>query len=116
MITEDYVSFETAKLLKEKGFDEECYTYYNKVGNLVEENYKFNWNFQTINYSAPTQQMAIKWLRKLYDIDVSIVPLRSHKEYLPRVESFVISHDCISCKKYEDACDSAILYCLKNLM
>ena len=24
MITEDYVSFETAKLLKEKGFDETC--------------------------------------------------------------------------------------------
>ena len=24
MITEDYVSFETAKLLKEKGFDGEC--------------------------------------------------------------------------------------------
>ena len=24
MITEDYVSFETAKLLKEKGFDEPC--------------------------------------------------------------------------------------------
>ena len=25
MITEDYVSFETAKLLKEKGFDGPCY-------------------------------------------------------------------------------------------
>ncbi len=28
MITEDYVSFETAKLLKEKGFDELCYQKY----------------------------------------------------------------------------------------
>ena len=28
MIQEDYVSFETAKLLKEKGFDEECQKYY----------------------------------------------------------------------------------------
>ena len=27
MITEDYVSFETAKLLKEKEFDEPCYTW-----------------------------------------------------------------------------------------
>ena len=25
MITEDYVSFETAKLLQEKGFDRECH-------------------------------------------------------------------------------------------
>jgi len=29
MITEDYVSFETAKLLKEKGFDKKCFTVYN---------------------------------------------------------------------------------------
>ena len=35
MITEDYVSFETAKLLKEKGFDDE-YTnaFYDKSGIL----------------------------------------------------------------------------------
>jgi len=35
MITEDYVSFETAKLLKEKGFDEECYRFwqYDKANN-----------------------------------------------------------------------------------
>jgi len=31
MITEDYVSFETAKLLKEKGFDEYC-GYYDQTG------------------------------------------------------------------------------------
>ena len=30
MITEDYVSFETAKLLKEKGFDELCYQKYGR--------------------------------------------------------------------------------------
>lgn len=30
MITEDYVSFETAKLLKEKGFDEVCCLLENK--------------------------------------------------------------------------------------
>ena len=28
MITEDYVSYEIAKLLKEKGFDRECQGYY----------------------------------------------------------------------------------------
>ena len=28
IITEDYVSYEVAKLLKEKGFDEPCYTCY----------------------------------------------------------------------------------------
>jgi hypothetical protein len=31
MITEDYVSFEVAKLLKEKGFNEPCIATYNLV-------------------------------------------------------------------------------------
>ena len=30
-LTEDYVSFETAKLLKEKGFDEPCFAYYSEL-------------------------------------------------------------------------------------
>ena len=34
MITEDYVSFEIAKLLKEKGFDELCYQKYDDEGYL----------------------------------------------------------------------------------
>ena len=33
MITEDYVSFETAKLLKEKGFDGICRTAYETITN-----------------------------------------------------------------------------------
>lgn len=32
MITEDYVSFEVAKLLKEKGFDEPLKRFYNSEG------------------------------------------------------------------------------------
>lgn len=35
MITEDYVSFETAKLLKEKGFDEKCQKVYMYTGKCV---------------------------------------------------------------------------------
>ena len=34
MITEDYCSFEVAKLLKEKGFDETCYQKYDDEGYL----------------------------------------------------------------------------------
>ena len=40
MITEDFVSFEVAKLLKEKGFDyPTLHYYYDKDGDLV-----FSWN------------------------------------------------------------------------
>jgi hypothetical protein len=31
MIAEDYISFETAKLLKEKGFDEATHQYYKTI-------------------------------------------------------------------------------------
>lgn len=55
MITEDYVSFNTAKLLKEKGFDEECQQYYG--------DYK---------YSCPTLQMAMKWLREVHNLFIFI--------------------------------------------
>lgn len=36
MVNEDYVSFETAKLLREKGFDENCAALYDlRTGKLV---------------------------------------------------------------------------------
>ena len=58
-ITEDYVSFETAKLLKEKGFNEPCLkeyyingylsnvsieARYNTIDNQVSANKSANWN------------------------------------------------------------------------
>lgn len=75
MITEDYVSFETAKLLKEKGFDGECdYLYVN--GNIVRaQGGKCNWNKgETIftdyknECSIPTLQMGMKWLEEIHHI------------------------------------------------
>jgi hypothetical protein len=123
-ITEDYVSFETAKLLKEKGFNEKLLTFY--ITDEAEKESDFQTMYFTDDkidnnqsphcYLAPTLQMAIKWLREVHDIDVSVVPLRSHKEYLPRVEGDITSHDDIPCRKYEEACEVAIKYCLENLI
>jgi hypothetical protein len=69
-IEEDYVSFETAKLLKEKGFDEDCWCWYEDDGYFRESNddYGFQSNSCHMDYdficSAPTQAMAMKWLRE----------------------------------------------------
>lgn len=71
MIEEDYVSYEIAKLLKEKGF--RCATlhyYYDKDGDLL-----FSaWNIDAgkNEFVAPTFQMAIKWLREMHNILVMI--------------------------------------------
>jgi len=77
MIQEDYVSFETAKLLKEKGFNEECYCYYKVLcGHYIIAHYSnaitnsdLNESYAKIEFgTVPTAQMVLKWLREVYGI------------------------------------------------
>ena len=71
MITEDYVSCNIAKLLKEKGFDENCAALYHlRTGEIIQQGvgYVFN-NSQWENFvSAPTLQMVMKWLRETHNV------------------------------------------------
>lgn len=65
MIKEAYCSYEVAKLLKEKGFNWDCITYYvDSEPNKVEYSMLFenNTTWEERCYSAPTHQMAIAWL------------------------------------------------------
>ena len=66
MVKEAYVNLEVAKLLQEKGFDIECNNaYYN--GRLIDYTmYGFCGALDFI--FAPTQQMAMAWLREVYNI------------------------------------------------
>lgn len=89
MITEDYVSYETAKLLKEKGFDEATHQFYKTITYLgTEANniciktldgiesepfhnsvYGYDLNGEnTGEYACPTLQMAMKWLRDAHNV------------------------------------------------
>ena len=128
MITEDYVSFETAKLLKEKGFDENCSRSYVKDKLAVSQG--FNNSYYTTMYSdasyrpvsAPTLQMAMKWLRevhKLYcDIRVGdgdfVIDIMSLKDGEFGCE--VVEPECCVYLTYEEACEAAIKHCLENLI
>jgi hypothetical protein len=69
MITEDYVSFETAKLLKEKGFDGICDTAYEKITSKhsVEETAISDWG-KLNQIKRPTFQMAMKWVQETFNI------------------------------------------------
>ena len=71
MIEESYVSFETAKMLKEAGFDIPCNSNYmgNKFG--WNELQRVNFNASETTYSRPTQALAAKWLRETHGIYVS---------------------------------------------
>lgn len=64
MITEDYVSFEVAKLLKEMGFDGDTSCYYtpdNKKRWVYQHYQDFD---KKDRIECPTFQMAMKWLRE----------------------------------------------------
>lgn len=116
MITEDYVSFEIAKLLKEKGFDD-CATSFLGNGNM----------FPTCivkrkeHYPAPTLQMAMKWLREKYNIFIEISVDEELNEYgyqwslfdniTKRIRPYAGWGDT-----YEQSCEAAIKCCLENLI
>lgn len=127
MITEDYVSFETAKLLKEKGFDEYCKSVYHvgsvcsvaSLGYVVEEKQNSDFGKYDNAISAPTLQMAMKWLREVHTIIIEL-----HHQHRKEWYAIVSSENPLGIgvyttstfNTYEEACESAIKYCLENLI
>ena len=131
MITEDYVSFKTAKILKEKGFDEFCSHYYGPLTDTDNE-YKFEKFFSSIlnsgliddAYTAPTLQMAMKWLREK-EWFICIIPLAFYcGEKAVKFGYNIWAGDNLEIDEsstpefntYEEACEAAIKYCLENLI
>ena len=64
MIAESYVSFDTAKLLKETGFDVPCEKWYGESGFFMSGNYK--------ECKCPTQALAARWLREEHGLFIEI--------------------------------------------
>lgn len=73
MIQEAYISFETAKLLKEKGFDGACTkTYIQGSGAPIILSVDVGTVLCDNEVYAPTQQMAMRWLREVHNLFVLI--------------------------------------------
>lgn len=109
MIEEAYCNPEIAELLKEKGMDKECFTHY------IQKN---NSDGTSEAVTTCTQQMAMRWLREVFNINIEIRCKPEHAEaYIMSVESLP---KClcrgISGKTYEEAAETAIKYCLENLI
>ena len=124
-ITEDYVSFETAKLLKEKAFDEVCYRIYDtKEGELLgTDGIEFqNHEADEETITAPTLQMAMKWLREVHNLYIEICTDKAHnfKDIVFRPAIYNKDLNCLwesdNFSTYEEACEAAIKYCLKHLI
>ena len=128
MITEDYVSFEIAKLLKEKGFNEGCNSYFISDDEIALISVRRDFNDYGVYLSAPTLQMAMKWLREVHKI--GIFPstytftvgygAEEHHPYGTAIINLVtyelITNDIMPRNSYEQAAEAAIKYCLENLI
>lgn len=130
--------------MKEKGFDsdevgyhggfysERCYesgygikTQSDKEVGIVYDDLT-NSDLEYDEYLRPTLQMAMKWLREVYDLHIIVYPWQADKE-----EKAI--HWCCQVyksfnhmgnekytnetpKSYEEACEAAMKYCLENLI
>lgn len=73
---EQLITFETAKLAKEKGFNEQCIECYTDKKELYSNNSEkilFTNNQLLVTfYSAPTQSLLQKWLREEHNLFVAV--------------------------------------------
>lgn len=130
MITEDYVSFEVAKLLKEKGFvipyDSFRGVYINGIFKRLNPGDGYGCNLEDEIVDVCSLQLAMKWLREVHDLHIIAYPWKADREERA-------SHWCCKIyksfnhlgyekytdetpKSYEEACETAIRYSLKNLI
>ena len=119
MIKEDYVSFEVAKLLEEKGYEGDFDGYYNNAGYEIS---RPNPNLKNYHYyKRPSLYCAMKWLRVNYNIHIE-----TRYFPMPNIYRYVIIHSPTTIENidshpqyfnsYEEACEEAIKCCLEILI
>lgn len=115
MITEDYVSYEVAKLLKEKGFDVYTSTRYDYDGGF---HFHGDYLIGDSDISAPTHQMAMKWLREVHKVFFCVHPdYPISKDYMVEFYDDGKPSGCFgNYPTYEEAVEAALKYTLENFI
>ena len=130
MITEDYCSFEVAKLLKEKGFDELCIFKYNSEGVRMKAGVAIDeWQNSELDdneCSCVSHQMAMKWLREVHNIGIfpstythisDRKAIHSYGTAIINLKTYELMTDSyLSNDTYEEAVETALKYALENLL
>ena len=83
MIEESFVSFNTAKMLKEAGFDVPTSTHYSNRGEVWQSPTPVDYNDDKSckACSRPTQALAARWLCERKMIEVSVAYCRRRKSW-----------------------------------
>ena len=123
MIEESYVSFEVAKLLKEKGFDVygdgsfgseiKIWMEYSPFGKIRDVSSS---RPSIKGYPAPTLQMAMKWLREVCKLHIE-PHIQTYKNYNGNI--YNLDGELLlgfPGESPEQVCEAAIKYCLENLI
>ena len=127
-ITEDYCSYEVAKLLKKKGFNEPCYRWYDGNGDIcakfITPDVPLDY-FSRERYLCPTHQMTMKWLREVHNIFIVIEP-HMYDYINEKNSSYVTSlwqgdnyYENVTSKDYptyEEAVEATLKFSLENLI
>lgn len=116
---EQLISFKTAKLAKEKGFNWKTFWFYtieklyeyDTIEELFECEIKFSSDHFDGSASAPTQSILQKWLREIHNIHIEI------KEVINNQWTYNLRSKNIFCnnnyKSYEDALESGLFNALE---
>ena len=127
MIEEQYVSFETAKLAKEKGFNEPCRHYYldgaKEVNNenIMIHDLPYPYNSTDKNYfAAPTQALLARWLREKHKlfIEVTVDSIRLIREgdsKIVNLKNADYTNNKEEFRSYEEAMEAGLQDALKLL-
>ena len=113
-----YVSLEAARLLKEKGYNEECEQIIKEDGEIL-YGYNVNYKLPVTLFSCPTKAEAIDWL-DTKEIVIEISSLRNrkwrfsiYKNGLFQIDSWI--HDRLDFSTRLEAEEAAIIKALELL-
>lgn len=112
---EQLITFETAKLAKEKGYDIECEKYFNEDGELWAY-IKWMEDLRDDIPFIPTQSLLQRWLREEHNIDVWAVPFKNiddEKAYDFTSDCDIYSESEIGYSTYEQALEIGLQEALK---
>lgn len=117
---EDFVPFDLAVKLKEKGFKEKVNAYYGKLENLFDVHPALDMNDCDYMASAPTISQVLKWLREKKGIHIciscSIAPLANWEYEIVEIDGVVFVNADYGYSTYEESALAGIEYALDNLI
>ena len=124
MITEQYVTFETARLLKEAGFNCLVKRYFRIPGFSSEPKEMsvltaMNINREPRSYSCPTQALAARWLREMHHIFIMSNPMIDgwlYDLFDLKKHQYILCNKAAFTENYEEAYEAALQEALKLII